>query len=161
MESILTSETGGKGEESKSKGGRSSSQQQENENMIQLKPWAPGSHIPTVGVVSVRTLSMGEDSEQRFQHQGERASQQGPEGGRQGSAWGSQGSLGGWDDCPHGPAEVARPQDDGGDIQLQFHAAAVNLGVAATQCHQGCLCAKCFNVSTTVAWEQARYTKVS
>lgn len=121
--------------------------------MIQLKPWALGSQIPTVGVVPVSTLSMGEDSEQSFQHQGERAGQQGPEGGGQGSAWRSQGPLGGWDNCPHCLAEVARPQDDGGNIQLQFDAAAIDLGVAATQCHQGCLCAKCFDVSTTVAWE--------
>lgn len=133
-------------------------QQQEGEKqIIQLKPWT----ILTVCVVPVSTLSMGEDSKQSFQHQRERAGQQGSEGGGQGSAWGSQGPLGGWDDCPHGLAEVARPQDDGGDIQLKFDAAAIDLGIATTQSHQGCLCAKCFDVSTTVAWEQARYTKVS
>lgn len=118
-----------------------------------MKPWAPGSQIPTVCVVPVSTLSMGEDSEQVFQHQGERAGQQGPEGGGQGSARGSQGPLGCWDDCPHGLAEVAGTQDDGGDIQPQFDAAAIDLGVAAAQCRQCCLCAKCFDVSTAVAWE--------
>lgn len=102
-------------------------------------------------VVPVSTLSVGEDSEQSFQHQRERAGQQGPEGGRQGSAWGSQGPLGGWDNCPHGLAEVTRPQDNRGDIQLQFDTAAVDLGVATTQRGQGCLCAKCFDVSTAVA----------
>ena len=120
-----------------------------------------GTWLPTMCGVPVSTLSVGEDSEQSFQHQGERAGQQGPEGGGQGSARGSQGPLGGWDDRPHGLAEVARPQDNGSDIQLQFDAAAIDLGVAAAQRHQGCLCAKCFNVSAAVAWEEARYTKVS
>lgn len=116
--------------------------------MIQLKLW---SQIPTVCVVPFSTLSMGEDSEQSFQYQGERAGQQRPKGGGQGSARGSQGPLGGWDDCPHGLAEVARPQNDGGDIQLQFDTAAIDLRVAAAQRCQGCLCAKCFDVSTAVA----------
>lgn len=107
-------------------------------------------------VVPVSTLSVGEDSEQSIQHQGERAGQQGPEGGGQGSAWGSQSPLGGWDDCPHGLAEVARPQDNGGDIQLQLDTAAINLRVAAAQSDQSCLCAKCFDVSTAVAWEDGR-----
>lgn len=83
-------------------------------------------------VVPVSTLGVGEDSEQSFQHQRERAGQQGPEDGGQGSAWGSQGPLGGGDDCPHGLAEVTGPQYNRGDIQLQFNAAAVDLGVAAT-----------------------------
>lgn len=119
--------------------------------MIELKPQVPGFQTPTVCVVPVSTLSMGEDSEQSFQHQGERSGQQGPEGWGQGSAWGSQSPLGGWDNCPHCFAEVARSQDDRGDVQLQFDAAAIDLGIAAAQRHQGCLCAKCFDVSTAVA----------
>lgn len=119
---------------------------------MQLQPGL----IPTLCGVPVSTLSMGEDSEQSFQHQGERAGQQGPEGGGQGSARGSQGPLGGWDNCPHSLAEVTRPQDDGGDIQLQFDAAGIDLGVATAQRHQGCLCAKCFDVSTTIAWNQEK-----
>lgn len=115
---------------------------------------------PTVCVVPVSTLSVGEDSEQGLQHQGERAGQQGPEGGGQGSAGGGQCPLGGGDDCPDGLAEVAGPQDDGGDIQAQFDAAAVDLGVAAAQRSQGCLCAKCFDVCAAVAWIQVRYTLV-
>lgn len=91
-----------------------------------------GFQIPTMCVVPVSTLGVGEDSEQSFQHQRERAGQQGPEDGGQGSAWGGQGPLGGGDDCPHGLAEVTRPQYNRGDIQLQFNAAAVDLGVAAT-----------------------------
>ncbi|KAF3849631.1 hypothetical protein F7725_019350 [Dissostichus mawsoni] len=94
------------------------------------------------GEVEEGTLSVGEDSEQGFQHEGERAGQQGPEGGGQGSARGGQCPLGGGDNCPDGLAEVAGPQDDGGDIQAQFDAAAVDLGVAAAQRGQGCLCAK-------------------
>lgn len=112
----------------------------------------------TVCVVPVSVLSMGEDSEQGFQHQGEGVGQQGPESGGQGSARGSQGPLRGWDDGLHGLAEVAGPQDDGSDVQLQFDAAAIDLGVAAAQCHQGCLCAKCFNVGTAVAWRQGAHT---
>lgn len=147
-ESTPTSETGGKGDESKSQtGGRIQTAVARWKQIIQLKPWP----ILTVCVVPVSTLSMGEDSKQSFQHQRKRAGQQGSEGGGQGSAWGSQGPLGGWDDCPHGLAEVARPQDDGGDIQLQFDTTAIDLGVATTQSRQGCLCAKCFDVSTTVA----------
>lgn len=102
-------------------------------------------------VVPVSTLSVGEDSEQSFQHQRVRAGQQGSEGGGQGSARGSKGPLGGWDNCPHGLAEVTGPQDNRGHIKLQLDTAAVDLGVAATQRNQGCLCAKCFDVSTAVA----------
>lgn len=120
----------------------------------QTDEWNNKLPVLTLSVVLVGTLSMGEDSEKSFQHQGEGAGQQGPEGGREGSAWGSQGPLGGWDYCPHGLAEVARPQDDGLDVKLQFDTAAVDLGVSTAQRHQGCLCAKCFYVSTTVAWKK-------
>lgn len=112
----------------------------------------PGNKCHTLFVVPVSTLSVGEDSEQSFQHQGERAGQQRPEGGGQGPAGGGQGPLGGWDDRPHGLAEVAGPQDDGADVQLQLDAAAVDLGVTAAQRHQGRLCAKCFDVGAAVAW---------
>lgn len=83
-------------------------------------------------VVPVREMGMREDSEQSFKHQRERSGQEGPEGWGQSSSWGSQGSLGCGDDCPHGLAEVTRPQDNGGDVQLQFDTAAVDLGVTAT-----------------------------
>lgn len=114
------------------------------------------SPVLTVQVVPVSTLSVGEDSQKSFQHRGEGAAQQGPEGGGQGPARGSQGPLGGRDDRPHRLAEVAGPQDDGRHVQLQFDTAAVDLWVSAAQRHQGCLCAKCFDVSTTIAWKERR-----
>lgn len=89
----------------------------------------------TLYVVPVSGLSMGEDSEQSLQHQGQRAVQQRPEDGGQGSTRRSQGPLGGWDNGPHGLAEVAGPQDDRSDVQLEFDAAAVDLGIAAAQRH--------------------------
>lgn len=131
-------------------GGRSSKHQQSSGKKQKIR---------TV-CVPVSILSMGEDSEQSFQHQGERAGQQRPEDGRQGSPRGSQGPVRGGDDCPHGFAEVTGAQNDRGNIQLQFDTAAVDLWVAAPQRRQGCLCAKCFDVSTTVAWKQSGYTKV-
>lgn len=105
-------------------------------------------------VVPVSTLSVGEDSEQSFQHQREGVGQQGPEDGGQGPARRSQGPLRGWDDCPHGFAEVAWAQDNGGGVQLELDAAAVDLWVPAAQRHQDRLCAKCFDVSAAVAWKR-------
>lgn len=113
------------------------------------------SKIRTVCVVPVSTLSVGEDSEQSFQHQREGVGQQGPEDGGQGPARRSQGPLRGWDDCPHGFAEVAWAQDNGGGVQLELDAAAVDLWVPAAQRHQDRLCAKCFDVSAAVAWKRA------
>lgn len=76
------------------------------------------SWVHTMCVVPVSTLSMGEDSEQSFQHQREGVGQQWPENRGQSSAWGSQSPLRGWDDCPHGFAEVARAQNNRGGVEL-------------------------------------------
>lgn len=115
----------------------------------------PSGKTRTVCVVPVSTLGVGEDSEQSFQHQGEGVGQQGPEDGGQGPARRRQGPLRGWDDCPHGFAEVARAQDNGGGVQLELDAAAVDLWVPAAQRHQDRLCAKCFDVGAAVAWKRA------
>lgn len=112
-----TNQANSTGGESKRQGGRGSILQQQSEDKIlQPQPQLPASPTVTMCVASVRTLSMREDSEQSFQHQGEGVCQQGPHGRGQGSAWGSQGPLGCWDNCSHGLAEVTRPQDNGGDI---------------------------------------------